>query len=258
MGAPVCAGGRVNYRESPTTVRRCVADLVALTALPVLWAHQDADSVAEDLTEVLARTLRLDMAYISIIRASLGSTAEAAWINRGLGSAAAAQYLGHTLVNYLRDDLTDMPGALLGSAWTGRLRLMSRPLGVAGEFGMAVAGSQRSDFPTDLERLQFRVIVNQAVIAFRSTAPRERSAVKANTPALMPIAFESCMSPVELKTCLKQLGLSQQKFSRQVYVSGAAVKNWAQGRSKIPGPVVLLIRLMLESQRVPSSFNRLL
>lgn len=54
------------------------------------------------------------------------------------------------------------------------------------------------------------------------------------------------MSAVELKACLQRLDWSQQQFARYSCVSLSAVKKWAQGRTKIPGPVAVLLHLLLE------------
>jgi DNA-binding transcriptional regulator YiaG len=54
------------------------------------------------------------------------------------------------------------------------------------------------------------------------------------------------MSAAELKTSLQQLNWSQQKFAHYSCVSLSAVKKWAQGRTRIPGPVAVLLHVLLE------------
>ncbi len=64
------------------------------------------------------------------------------------------------------------------------------------------------------------------------------------------------MTSEELKAGLKRLGLSQQKLARSIAVSVGNIKKWSQGKARIPGPAVLLIRLMIEKhQDVITPFN---
>lgn len=56
------------------------------------------------------------------------------------------------------------------------------------------------------------------------------------------------MSAIEMKACLKSLRWSQPQFARYICVSVSTVKKWAQGRTKIPGPVVILLHLLLKEK----------
>jgi DNA-binding transcriptional regulator YiaG len=58
------------------------------------------------------------------------------------------------------------------------------------------------------------------------------------------------MTPAELKTARKTLGISAEGFARLVGVaSGRTVRRWEDGTQDIPGPVVVLTGLML---RIPA------
>ena len=63
------------------------------------------------------------------------------------------------------------------------------------------------------------------------------------------------MSSEELKACLQQLDWSQRDLARFSCVSLSAVKKWAQGRVHIPGPVAVLLRvLIIDSMSSDSSY----
>ena len=49
--------------DETRTLRRTMRDLVALSALPAVWAGCQPPQVAEGLADVLLSTLRLDLAY---------------------------------------------------------------------------------------------------------------------------------------------------------------------------------------------------
>ncbi|CAB4145746.1 hypothetical protein UFOVP1204_69 [uncultured Caudovirales phage] len=55
------------------------------------------------------------------------------------------------------------------------------------------------------------------------------------------------MTPSELKSARKSLGLSAEGFARVVEVaSGRTVRRWEDGSQDIPGPVVVIVGLLLK------------
>src|SRR5947209_5817145 len=52
--------------DESRTLRRTMRDLVALSALPAVWAGYRPLQVAEGLADVLLRALRLDLVYIRL------------------------------------------------------------------------------------------------------------------------------------------------------------------------------------------------
>src|SRR5437899_1867335 len=52
--------------DETRTLRRAMRDLVALSALPAVWAGYQPRQVAEGLADVLLSTLRLDLVYLRL------------------------------------------------------------------------------------------------------------------------------------------------------------------------------------------------
>jgi hypothetical protein len=52
--------------DETRTLRRTMRDLVALSALPAVWASYQPRQVAEGLADVLLKTLRLDLVYLRL------------------------------------------------------------------------------------------------------------------------------------------------------------------------------------------------
>lgn len=53
------------------------------------------------------------------------------------------------------------------------------------------------------------------------------------------------MTPAELKSARNALGLSAEGFARMVHVeSGRTVRRWEAGERDIPGPVIVLMRII--------------
>ena len=64
------------------------------------------------------------------------------------------------------------------------------------------------------------------------------------------------MTPATLKAARHALGLSAEGFARLVRVeSGRTVRRWESGERDIPGPVIVLVTALQESQAVRRYFG---
>lgn len=64
------------------------------------------------------------------------------------------------------------------------------------------------------------------------------------------------LTPAELKSARRALGLSAEGFARLVQVeSGRTVRRWEAGERDIPGPVRVLTRAILTSPEVRAYFG---
>jgi hypothetical protein len=54
------------------------------------------------------------------------------------------------------------------------------------------------------------------------------------------------MNAQEYRAALASLGLAQEAFARMVGASPRTGQKWGLGETRIPGPVVMLLRLMLK------------
>ena len=64
--------------DETRTLRRAMRDLVALSALPAVWASFRPLQVAEGLADVLLSTLRLDLVYLRLPGQTEGQDIEVA------------------------------------------------------------------------------------------------------------------------------------------------------------------------------------
>ncbi len=254
-----------------------LGDLVALSALPRLLAEDEPGALAEHLAAILLKTLRLDLAY-ACVRDHSGGVHEAT-VTDSLIEDVLSEDQGpgslHTLNRWEHwRNSTDGVVQLNGTT----LHVSMRSIGLHAEWGLLGVASQRPEFPTQLEATKFQVIANYTWALIRGQhrwrshpigepngIPGERPSAPLsrrhpNGPDAVSDArhggVRPSMTSEELKAGLKQLGLSQQKLARSIAVSVGTVKKWSQGKARIPGPAVLLIRLMIEKhQDLPTSFN---
>src|SRR5438270_6950365 len=83
------------------TLRRTMRDLVALSALPAVWAGYRPPQVAEGLADVLLSTLRLDLVYIRLPGQAKGQEIEVARTAGASTPADQAQDIGRALAPWL-------------------------------------------------------------------------------------------------------------------------------------------------------------
>jgi len=157
---------------------RCIRDLVTFTALPAVWTGREPQAIAESLAEALLHTLRLDIVYVRVQRSPDEGALEAVRAERQPEVANQAHEIGRALAPWLQSAKVDPSIAIPNPAGNGTVRLTVIPIGYDGGYGMVAAGSQQSDFPTELDRLLLNVGANQVAAWIQEAqllAARQRS-----------------------------------------------------------------------------------
>ena len=149
-------------------LRRGINDLVSLLALPAIWSGKEPSEPSQIVGTLLDAVLgmsRLEIVYARLNEAPADCQFEAVRIagHRNLDGEAGA--VGRTLEGCLKKYPPTSTWIMPHPAGTGEVRVAHFNLGIDGEFGLLVAGSDRADFPTEIEMLVLKVAANQAAIA---------------------------------------------------------------------------------------------
>jgi PAS domain S-box-containing protein len=144
----------------------CIADLLGVLALPAIWAGQGPSEIAGALLDMLLGMLRLDFAYVRLNRAIDGSPIEWLRVGQRQGRASQPGDISRVLGPWLMDPLS-APAQLPNPVGDGEVTIAAFRLGLQEEIGVLVAGSQRADFPTEIEKLLLRVASNQAAMGLQ-------------------------------------------------------------------------------------------
>src|SRR5262249_32756192 len=142
-------------------------DLWTPLALPALWTGPESSPVATTLLDVLVRMLCLDFAYLRTTDLTDESPRE--WIRSATGSNRYedAQEAGRALEPYLAEEASFR---IANPVAEGTLSIAVFHLGIQDRVGTFVGASQRSDFPSETERLLLQVATNQAAIALQEAS----------------------------------------------------------------------------------------
>jgi C4-dicarboxylate-specific signal transduction histidine kinase len=148
--------------EQIKRLQRCMNDLVSILALPAMWSGREPSQIVRTLLDALVGMLELDLVYVRL-KAPVGE----APIELFRVAEAQPQPMASVLKNCLGDDPQHWPPLGRGRVGDEELSLVTWRLGLQGDVGVIVAGSQRADFPRQTERLVLSVVANQASIGLQ-------------------------------------------------------------------------------------------
>lgn len=154
--------------EEIKRLQRCINDLVSLLALPAIWSGSEPSQIVDMLLDALLRMLDLDFVYARL------KDHPATTVPRDILRVADSfklklptQDVGLTVSNWIKDDRhTPLPQKEYKFG-DEDVVIFPVPLGIHGEIGMIVVGTQRTDFPNQTESLLLSVAANQASIGLR-------------------------------------------------------------------------------------------
>jgi hypothetical protein len=154
--------------EDVTRLRSYLNDLVSVVALPALWAGSEPPQIVSTLLDALVGTLRAEFVFVRLTNPEGG------------GPFIVMVRVVESLKRLARErEITEAIDSSLGDAplkWPAHARVLvdnldlsvaSAHLGLHGEIGGVIAGSQRRDFPVQTERLSLDVAANQAAIGLQ-------------------------------------------------------------------------------------------
>ena len=164
-------------------LKACISDLVGIFALRAVWSGGEPCRIVDTLLDVLVGTLRVDFAYARFRDPADGALVESIRVDQGCNAALAAPQFGQLLDVWLREAPRTAPLRIPNPTGNGDVSIVAVPLGLEHDMGMVVAGSGRTDFPLQTERLLLNVAANQAAIGLhdgRRLAQRAMELVAAN------------------------------------------------------------------------------
>ncbi len=150
-----------------TRLQRCINDLISLLALPAIWSGNEPEQIVQTLLDALLRTLRLDFVFARLEDPVSKASMEILRVADSFRLRVPPQDMGGMLSHWLdHEDDISLPLAQNRFKEEG-ISLFPVPLGIHGEIGMIVVGSERADFPGQTESLLLSVAANQASIGLR-------------------------------------------------------------------------------------------
>ena len=153
--------------EEVKRLRHCINDLVSILALPAMWTGADSSQIVRTLLDALLSMLGLDFAYAQWWDPAGAAPIEIARVAESSQLASLPQDIGRMLFHELGDDPRKWPPVMRGPLEGGDISVVPLRLGMHGEIGLIAAGSERTGFPEQAEKLILNVAANQASIGLQ-------------------------------------------------------------------------------------------
>ena len=159
-----------------------INDLASVLSLPAMWTGHDSARVGTTLLDVLCRLLRLDFAYLRTGDGVGGPDQDWLRLPHDDDSKVQARDVAATLKPWLTTDARSTTARVANPLAEGTVSIAALKLGLHDRVSVLVAGSQRPEFPTDIERLLLQVSTNLAAIALQEA--RQANEQRRTTDAL--------------------------------------------------------------------------
>jgi signal transduction histidine kinase len=222
-------------------LKACINDLISVLALPAIWSGNEPSQIVSTLLDVLLGMLRLDFAYAQLSD-SIGGGApiEMVRLAQHRDLAAQPQEIGGALNRWLTGGPPTSTFVVPNPIGEGNVSIAPLRLGLQDELGVLVAGSQRANFPTDIEMLLLRVAANQAGIGLqeaRLLSEQKRAAeeleqrVLERTRQLTAVNEELRKEIIERKRADAELRESERRY-RYIFQS-TGVSIWEEDFSQV-------------------------
>ena len=153
--------------EEIRRLQRCINDLVSLFALPAMWSGGEPSQIVDTLLDALLRILQLDLVYVRLKDSGGQAPIEMVRFAQPQEQTAQPHEIGEVFRHWLGADPQQWPPLIRNPIGGRDISIMPLGLGLQGEIGEIVAGSERADFPRQTERLILSVAANQASIGLQ-------------------------------------------------------------------------------------------
>ena len=159
-----------NPAEEVRHLRRCISDLVSVLALPATWTGGRPSQILGNSLDALVSMLSLDFVYARLKDSTVTSFTEMVRVGASWESKPQPEDFGEKLQPWLEGDFQKLPAVATDFFGKPAITLVSLQLGLHAEIGVLVAGSQRSSFPQQTEKLVLNIAANQAAIGLQESS----------------------------------------------------------------------------------------
>src|SRR5579862_2931868 len=142
-------------------LQRCINDLLSVLSLSAIWQGGEPAQIVQILLDVLLPMLSLDFAYVRLNEAFGGMPVEILRIAEDCKLNLSPEELRDILDSLFSADAQSLP-RIRSRLGTGETSIFPVPLGIQGEIGVLVVGSNRLGFPQKTESLLLSVAASQA------------------------------------------------------------------------------------------------
>lgn len=154
-------------------LRRCINDIVGLSALSAMWARATRAQIAESLAETLRDTLDATMVYVALRKTQTAQACDNVSLSAG-EDAHVGERIRRDVTRWFSESVVPESAPAVSTATTLG---MVTPIGINAEHGIIVTVWASKAFPSDIHRLLLNVAANQATVALVSDRARDEQRI---------------------------------------------------------------------------------
>jgi PAS domain S-box-containing protein len=158
--------------EEIKRLQRCLKDLVSVLALPAMWSGREPAQIVDRPLDALLGMLQLDLVYVRVNDSDGGAPIEVARAAPSQDRMPRPEDLCKAINQWCGTDPRKWPPLLRTSLGDRDFPMAPSRIGLHAGIGAIVAGTARTDFPTQTELLLLSVAANEAGIALQEARLR--------------------------------------------------------------------------------------
>jgi C4-dicarboxylate-specific signal transduction histidine kinase len=151
-------------------LRACIGDLLGILALPAIWAGASPTRMANNLADVLIDALAADCALVRLHSHDRQNPIEIIRNSTNSSDRVSIEVLNSALAARLPSSDGARKGVSRVQLDGEEVSFIYSEIGLQNDFGVAIVGARRADFPQQTEQLLFKAVVNQALICLQDNA----------------------------------------------------------------------------------------
>jgi len=148
-------------------LQRCMNHLVSVLALPAVWSGSEPRRILDTFLDALLVMLDLDFLYARVRLDAHEAPIEALRTARLNGASQSREEITQVLNHWFGEDPKQWPEKVVIPPRGQEVSVFPITMGIEGELGLIVAGSQRTGFPEQTESLVLSVAANQLAIGLQ-------------------------------------------------------------------------------------------
>src|SRR5580658_6094758 len=148
-------------------LQRCMNHLVSVLALPAVWSVSEPSRILDTFLDALLAMLDLDFLYARVRLDSHQAPIEALRTAQLNGANQGRNEITQALNHWFGEDPKQWPEKVGIPPRGQEVSVFPIRMGIEGELGLIVAGSQRLSFPEQTESLVLGVAANQLAIGLQ-------------------------------------------------------------------------------------------
>lgn len=147
-------------------LHRCINDLISVVALPAVWRGSEPSQIVHTLLDALLHMLALDFIYARLKAPAATEPIEVLRVAHAGKLKLQPQEIREVLSRFGDDSRGPfLPARIRFGA--DDVSILPLQMGLRGDFGVVIAGSERANFPLQTETLLLSVAANEALIALQ-------------------------------------------------------------------------------------------